>query len=183
METNRHFSVYDFLGYIIPGIVVLYLSQYLISDFYDDKSNHFLISDYSNFTGSIDQMIIFLCTSYIIGHAINYLSSITIKQFSIWMFGYPSYFLLNINKPRYLKNQGSYTFRSCFWRITLCLIMAPIFISDWIFGRILGLRSYYTNQMDLTLRNIVIDKLMNNGIKTDDNNNDFQRILNHYVVV
>lgn len=107
MNTKSPFSLYDFLGYMVPGIVILYLFQLfqsisgidIPSDTLKKASSIYLLGD-------ADQYIKFISMAYIIGHVVNYLSSITIEKFSIWMFGYPAYFLLNKGKPKYLKKDG-----------------------------------------------------------------------------
>ena len=198
MDTKSPFSFYDFLGYIIPGVVVIYLWHIFIkvseikiaSPFFDNASNITLLGD-------VDHYIIFIAMAYIIGHVSNYLSSITVEKFSIWMFDYPSNFLLKIENTKYLKREnieeikeslknipkknffiqfkalligsrfsffrriGQYKLRSSIWRIALWILILPISLLDYIIGGFLGLREYYTNQMDSELAEITIKKRSN----------------------
>ncbi|MFA6712186.1 MAG: hypothetical protein WCS33_05715, partial [Candidatus Caldatribacteriota bacterium] len=45
----------------------------------------------------------FVIISYVLGHALNYLSSLTIERYSIWSIGYPSRFILGEKQSCYLK--------------------------------------------------------------------------------
>ena len=99
MEIKNPFSLYDFLGYFVPGALCLYLMVFLfdisgVKSFDEIANLHF---------GRVDLSIAFVIIAYIIGHTINYISSITIEKYSNWMFGYPSAFLLKKERKGYYK--------------------------------------------------------------------------------
>lgn len=99
MEIKNPFSLYDFLGYFVPGALCLYILLFLF-DMSDVKS----FDEIANFHfGRVDLSIAFIIFAYITGHAINYISSITIEKYSNWMFGYPSAFLLKNERKGYYK--------------------------------------------------------------------------------
>lgn len=99
MEIKNPFSLYDFLGYFVPGALCLYILLFLL-DMSDVKS----FDEIANFHfGRVDLSIAFVIFAYITGHAINYISSITIEKYSNWMFGYPSAFLLKNERKGYYK--------------------------------------------------------------------------------
>lgn len=228
MNIKSPFSLYDFIGYFFPGFISI--SIFII--YYSCCNDMVLkLSDFSTFNINNDDDIFIndtvhtyafiIIISYITGHLINYLSSITIEKYSIWMYGYPSHFLLNIDKPRYYKfndinevknwilkpNGGVFLrllrkikkrllrskskfanrmacmrLRAFFWRFCLKIILLPITLLDFLIGRLLGLNLYYTNRLDQSLVILIKEKTNKaiNGLGVNNNNCDFQRIINHY---
>lgn len=98
MEIKSPFSINDFLGYFIPGTISIFLIyinlKFLDSD--STKNIFFVVSDTTFY-------VYLIIISYILGHLFNYISSISIEQYSVWRYGYPSYYLLNEKKIHYLK--------------------------------------------------------------------------------
>lgn len=215
MENKRPFSLYDFLGYFAPGALFLYIALFFIK-YFDDKLYRDIIE--INF-GRLELFVAFVIFAYVIGHSLNYLSSITIEKYSVWMYGFPSYFLLFGTKKRYFKKR-SYTkdvidlkienfestenfktnfsirnkgesklrlflswFFSCLWRLILVIILFPIFLFDFIVGRIFKLKLFYTNQLDIVLSNAILNKI--NILFTKLNiqfliGTDYFRVISHY---
>ena len=94
MEINQNpFSLYDFLGYLIPGIFCLLGGIYIYSP--DLLWMNIIINDGYNLVMYIVTVIICYC----LGHILSYLSSITVEKYSIWTLGYPSRYLLNHEIP------------------------------------------------------------------------------------
>lgn len=93
--SKNPFSVYDFLGYAIPGALTLYILKYiqfsLVSEYVD------VLFDVEN-KNTVFYILCFIVSSYVIGHLVNYLSSITVELFSIWCYGYPSDYLYKTPK-------------------------------------------------------------------------------------
>ncbi|QCK16239.1 hypothetical protein [Mangrovivirga cuniculi] len=139
------FSFYDFLGYLIPGIFFL-SSIYFTLD-------HFNYIDAKNWLESVllDNPIdyfILIIVAYVIGHIINYLSSITIEIYSNWKYGFPSktliarkpkgYFDFDCKKPRnWIKRL-----------ILLPMFLLPLWPTDFIFGNLFGIKAHLTRPMD-----------------------------------
>src|SRR5690554_823907 len=93
------FSLYDFLGYFIPGA----LSCYLFVLVFDLESIKWLNLEFFSDLRVFDQSVAFIILSYVLGHAINYFSSLTIERYSIWNIGYPSRYILGIKRECYFK--------------------------------------------------------------------------------
>ena len=101
MFEKNPFSIFDFLGYVFPGLVAMYFSLLFYN--YDFSKSLFInsIQLYQNY--NITTLGFLIISSYVIGHIIAYLSSITVEKFSVWCYGYPSDFLITDPiKCRYL---------------------------------------------------------------------------------
>ena len=147
MEKNP-FSLFDFLGYFIPGAFGLFLVYFLQNanglEFYFKFGNVKTL----NTDISILYITFFVILSYTLGHILSLLSTFTIENFTVWMFGYPSKNLLDIGeKPKYFKRKmknrttinWKLTFLSYCLRALLFLFLAPISILSITMGNILNL--------------------------------------------
>jgi hypothetical protein len=136
MNKQNPFSVYDFLGYLIPGLFFYIIGVEL-------QQNSFYILDFVGFTNKLittstdikwDQVIFIIVICYIIGHILSFISSITIEKYSVWTVGYPSQYLLNFKR-----NTGIYKFEKnkptrYILRTLTVLFLWPIFLYDGIIG-------------------------------------------------
>ena len=187
MIKQNPFSLYDFLGYFIPGALLLYL---IVSINYIESSTNFELNDFISNTIQIqfDKVFFFIIISYAIGHLINFISSTTIEQYANWKYNYPSKYLLGYKHNGMWKNKK---FIFIFWRILLLIIIFPITILDFLIGNILKFNKFYTRQLDPFLialirekGNKLIDKLADGSLEEYKNNNareyDFHRIISHY---
>lgn len=101
MEKNP-FSLYDFLGYLFPGLISLLVVRYFV---YTPCENYFSIGSFPvifQWNSSIEKwelIVVFIILSYIVGHIVSYLSSVVVEYFATRMFGYPSAYLLKKNSP------------------------------------------------------------------------------------
>lgn len=229
MNIKSPFSLYDFIGYFFPGVIAICIFLLYIIIRYNVDCDFFL-NDKISFSSEKKIIVIngyahiyflLIIASYIVGHLISYLSSITIEKYSNWMYGYPSYFLFNKLKPKYYKfyskeevnlwieeSHNNFLFmllqkirlvflkskfkfinyfaliriRAFFWRFILKITILPITLLDLVIGRLLGLRYYYTNQIDSTLSDFINKKIKNFNLinNIDCTEYDFQRIINHY---
>lgn len=94
MIRQNPFSIYDFLGYLIPGSLVIY--AYLAIDYLNNNLEFEIedfISTFSNF--KLEGVFFFIIVSYTIGHLVSFTSSITIERYAIWRYSYPSKYLLS----------------------------------------------------------------------------------------
>ena len=215
METKKPFSLYDFLGYFAPGALFLYILL-LFLKYYNESLFKCVLN--INF-GKVELFVAFIIVAYVIGHALNYISSITIEKYSNWMYGFPSYFLLFGTKKHYFKKltysendleldlsecdladnfKENYSIRnkskskkrmffswffSGLWRLMLLIFLLPIFFYDCIVGRIMKLKLFYTNQLDIVLSNAIIKKIQKLFRKLDIDvliGTDFFRVISHY---
>ena len=95
MERNP-FSIYDFMGYLFPGALLMYIICYLCGPF--DPYNIFDLKDFIqafHMDTSIDaytigRLAMFVVISYILGHMVSYLSSLTVELVFRKTFGYQS---------------------------------------------------------------------------------------------
>ena len=100
------FSIYDFMGYLFPGLFVLYVIYYFHSldwDFYQ-IANINNLGKAINRTGdkfNFEKSVLIIIIAYVIGHLISYTSSLTVEILSNRFFGYPSKYLLQEDRPKY----------------------------------------------------------------------------------
>lgn len=181
------FSLYDFMGYFIPGATSIYLIQ-IVNII--KKSNCIDLNIVLNSFPTIQKgILIFLILSYVLGHLISYISSITIEKYAVWKYGYPSKYLLDINSLKFWT--GAKKFHSIFWRICLIILLLPTVILDYVLGHYFGFKNFYSNKLDPMLVKIIklkTNNLLNklgttteNGFEEGEgNNSDFNRIILHY---
>lgn len=141
------FSLFDFLGYVFPGALTLFI-VYFISEVNNVNS---IVSLYKgvkevNIPFSLENTIFMTLISYVLGHLIAYVSSLTVEQFAIWLYGYPSDFLLkDVETMHYWKisdNNSSSNFIKYIWRIIIGLFLLPLTICSLIFAKFLGVKYF-----------------------------------------
>lgn len=112
------FSIYDFLGYLIPGAVLLY-------------SIHFILR-YENFLEFLNMNTVsfellgyipFVLLAYLLGHILAICASIFIESFSYYINGYPSSYLFSNQNKKYL---SSPTKCGNIGRVVLYVVIFPI---------------------------------------------------------
>lgn len=147
------FSLYDFLGYFTPGaifLVSIYLS--LIHGHIDPDITQHNIPDT---TGFLYFTLILL--SYVVGHLLSFVSSITIEKYSIWSVGYPSKYLIGAKSPSYFDVKEPKTLR-CFVRGLVFLLILPVSLFDVLVGHLLKMRELYAKSLDPVLEEAVTSK-------------------------
>ena len=184
MIKQNPFSIYDFLGYFIPGALLIYIFILVVT-----------ITDFTNINGIItalsheksfqlDNLLFFIIISYSLGHLINFLSSITIERYSYWKYNYPSKYLMNL-KPNYKFWLG--TKKIIAWKIILLIVIFPVSILDYIFGELLGFKIFYTKEADgyiietVKHKGIILLNQLGTPITKALGDYDFHRIFSHYV--
>lgn len=185
---DNPFSLYDFLGYLIPGLTAISLF-FLVTACKEIHPFNFdiLINSIPKFT--LENTVVLIIVAYAVGHFLSYISSITIEKYSVWRFGYPSYFLLNRKKYRFREHfKTSY---GKFWGIAILTIQLPTFILDYIFCTFLGFWFFYVKPLDNLLVSIILFKLQKffdkqginnkNGLSSSEYiNSDYFRLIFHY---
>ncbi|MBV2224943.1 MAG: hypothetical protein KUL74_08860 [Cloacibacterium sp.] len=190
MIKQNPFSLYDFLGYFIPGSVCFFilLNFNKILEF---KNFDVFINTSKNFDTSLDSVTLFVIFSYVVGHIVSFLSSITIERYTIWKYGFPSKYILGIAQKTFWKSAKKCT--DFAWRIILIILFFPLIIFDYILGSQLNFEKFFKQSVDKSLADLIVfkaNKLLskigyeempdyknNEGIL---NNFDFHRILYHY---
>jgi len=156
MDTKPNpFSIYDFLGYLIPGSVFLYGLLLVIKHVYASDISLSGIATKLDFK-SEEIYIIFVLVSYISGHILSFLSSITIERYSIWAHGYPSKYLLGITRNDYFPKEDK---TRCVIRLVVGFILLPIVLLDWLLGEKAGMRDLYAKPLDPLLINVLRNKI------------------------
>lgn len=184
MLKQNPFSLYDFLGYFIPGALLFYIYIFIekTDNFSEGFSLNTLFSDEKNI--QFEHFLFFIIVSYGLGHLINFISSITVEKYANWIYNYPSKYLLGFNnKP--LKKSIS------FKKIVLSIILLPIVFYDFVLGYVLGFKSFYTRKLDRLLIEIILEKgqmlvnqlyknISGEGSEMTIRDHDFHRLFLHY---
>lgn len=182
------FSLYDFLGYFIPGATLIYIAVMIN---YIKQTNSINIDCVLNSlpTLKLESIVLILLLSYLFGHLLSFLSSITVEKYSVWRYGYPSRYLLKMNNNR-LRNHFK-TFQDGFWSIVMIFLLFPVVFFDIMLGNIFGFRAFYVKPLDSLLAKIALFKVNRlvyhlgvtdkNGFKEGEGSeSDFFRIVQHY---
>jgi hypothetical protein len=182
MELKQNpFSIYDFLGYFIPGATTILLL---------DKFPHHKFLDVTNITTpkSAEEYLPFILSAYLLGHIVGYLSSISIERYSNWRYGYPSKFLLGFPVPKYIPK--SITKSETALRLTIGFFMLPIVALDITIGKIFQLKQHYAKKLDPLLQQVLKRKIFNLLIEHGQESNpadhgsaentDFFRYVYHF---
>ncbi|EHN68039.1 hypothetical protein [Aliivibrio fischeri] len=121
MQQNP-FSFYDFLGYMLPGAVLLYLLTFVFG--VDNLISILSLNETTNSTAN--QLLSFIpavISSYLLGHILAIGSSALIESFSNYSNGYPSEFLFGVKAKSYLDSDSK---MGIFGRFLLWIIILPI---------------------------------------------------------
>lgn len=204
--SKNPFSIYDFMGYLFPGVMlfVLYLSFSQIG-FDVTKLKDISLASNPELSGEFDLeksfLLIVLC--YILGHIVAYLSSITVEFASNKIFGYPSKYLLNEKRLDWEKMFFNYfmtegTSSNAFFKyvklvmkallkLMVLVLLFPVLCSIFTIGYVFDINGYVSRSLDPYLRDTIIEKeyllARKLGIKHPDVNEecDYHRIIMHYV--
>lgn len=188
MIKQNPFSLYDFLGYFIPGALLIYLLLFI--QYLENFKGQFVFLNFLNigYDTNLGELLFFVIISYGFGHLINFMSSITIEKYANWKYDYPSKYLLGIEKNEYWQKSRKI---GNLWRILLPILILPVTIFDLILGDILRFKDFYTRKLDDFLIEVIKEKgqnlvilLFKNKAKNSDVSNigkyDFFRIFAHY---
>lgn len=156
MTKQNPFSVYDFLGYLIPGSLLIYSIQ-IINHLENPEKVIFkemvtVIDDFG-----AEHLFIFIICSYILGHFISFVSSITVERYANWKYSFPSKYLLKIKHKGYWKSAKNWT--DCVWRIVLIFLLAPCVIMDYILGTLLAFNKFYQQPIEHYLLDLTKNKI------------------------
>lgn len=161
------FSLYDFLGYLLPGLVIVSAMGWALDriDF-----NHF------NDTNFLLGLVLF---SYVAGHCLALCSAVTVEKFHVLTIGYPSAFLIG----RRLQQVAG-------WKVFfLSLLLPPLglyYLFQLCSGTRLIAKALPSSQMIRTLCNRIEAIRTEIGYSEDDKplekDADFFRPIYHYVL-
>lgn len=182
------FSFYDFLGYMIPGAVLWYLTILIFG-----KVELFSILSVSNLLIISDQLVSFIPSvicAYLTGHVLAIGSSAVIESFSKRTNGYPSTFLFAVKPDLYIKD--NFIIKTIGWFV-LWIIILPISFLHITFKNILKIEIFnQAKPLPKELRNaafIKCTKVLKDEIGVDISemeldkgiDGDYLRLLYHFV--
>lgn len=201
------FSIFDFFSYAIPGAVAtLSVLFFMCSDLcFDDclspfESLKIYVENLKIFkVNSLAVSTIFVLISYVLGHIIAYISSITVEKFSIWWFGYPSLFLFEKKSEIQLWKTFSEEWnlkdvpkrlriisiiRIYCVRFFVFLFLLPLSLMS-VLVLLLGMNRFFVRPIDESLVEIIRQKeklLKDKLLLTTDfkKEHDFFRVVYHY---
>ncbi|BCD97165.1 hypothetical protein [Marinagarivorans cellulosilyticus] len=158
MEIKQNpFSVYDFLGYLTPGIIFIQCSSYYMSHIFKDNQNITAILNYTT-PDSAKQYLPFVLASYVMGHILSLVSSWVIELYLIKRHGHASKYLLGQEIKGYFNSFDNNNFKKIRGLIFI-VILFPISILDKILGDHLRMKFLYAKELDGLLQNIIIKKI------------------------
>ncbi len=126
-------SLYDFLGYFVPGAALLYFVLHLRSHPADPVNPLHVVAQGGKL-GSAEAYIPFVILAYIAGHLLSFLSSVTVERYSIWQVGHPSQYLLGRPAPGYFEVLEPRGLRKVI-RLIGWILLLPVSLHDLIVGR------------------------------------------------
>lgn len=186
------FSVYDFLGYLIPGALAIYCFLLILAP--ENVEWNTVLEHYK--LDEAEMFFPFTIMSYVTGHIISFLSSITVENYSVWSLGYPSKYLLHIPYQGYWNSakkesvKGWEKFVRFASRFFMGLLLLPISLLDYLFGNLCHARYLFARKLD-TFTKQVIEENLNSGFKYvtdignldkvgDADNENFFRVIYHF---
>lgn len=188
MLKQNPFSLYDFLGYFIPGSFTLLLIGLLNCKNFsilnlEKLDNHFFPDANSA------EVLFFILSSYILGHLLSFASSYTIEKYANWKYGYPSKYLLKLTTTHtyFYKADSKIKLIANLWRVVLAIFILPTYLMDLLCSYI-GFNKVLTKSLDdfliksiQTKASKLISNLDLDNEEIDFEKIDFHRIISHYV--
>lgn len=207
--SKNPFSIYDFMGYLFPGMMCYIIIAYCfrmgldISEISNFDNLRKLVKD-SQMEFNLEKSVIIIVIAYILGHIMSYLSSVTIELFARKVFGYPSEYLLERERSRNWWKMLKAFFASkahssnkkwalikttlrFIMKVFIALLLFPISFSTFTFAYFFDINGWIVRPLDDYLKNTLKVKeyrLANRlGINHPDVNQecDYHRIVMHYV--
>lgn len=184
------FSLFDFLGYFFPGAITVYSA--LLS--YGHVSTSYRVADALKEVFSLtkpENILPFVLASYVIGHFLSYVSSITVEKYLYWQYGFPSKFLLGLPYKPYFPGRVGLSFLDVV-KLGVILFLFPIFIFDQLIGTLFRMSGFYAKSLDRLSKDIIGNKAWNilvesGGVEPDKKRHpptdvDYFQYLYHYAL-
>lgn len=203
------FSIYDFMGYLFPGMMCYIIVAYCFRMGFDmgeitNMGNLRNLVKESQMEFNLEKSVIIIVIAYILGHIMSYLSSVTIELFARKVFGYPSEYLLERGKGKnwwkmlrsFFASEAYSSNKYCTFvktelrfvmKVFIALLLFPITFSTFTFAYFFDINGWIVRPLDDYLKNTLKVKefrLANKlGISHPDVNQecDYHRIVMHYV--
>ena len=185
------FSLYDFMGYFIPGALALYLIFIGVDGDFTDFSSKFFLKNEEKFIEIPLYMIVFyVIIAYCFGHFLSFLSTLTVERYTRLFYGYPSNNLLAIveqerKKIIFQNLTFNKIIENLMGNLSLIIIL-PLIIFDSIMY-FLQYKHKYMEQIPLPYRELVKNKInkafQKIGYSVDvfsNTDNNYHQLLIHY---
>ncbi len=201
--TQNPYSVYDLLGYLIPGLLsILGTSLMFDNDFSKGQLTAGFWKSINIDAFSLNHIVPLLIIAYLTGHLLSYLSAMTIEKFSIWSIGYPTEYLLhNLKNKQQKKSLFKFEFLKKYYtpdkkpnffiyvlRSLLLILLLPLFLPLSIASLLLNMHITIKKPMDSYLASYSMMKIKsyykNENFKLKNKflkEFDWFRPLSHYV--
>jgi len=198
MRDKNPFSIYDFLGYLFPGIVAIFMLFVLRQSFIMQNYDFFAclhVNEIINLMQHemklnwLEASVSIVVVAYIIGHMIAYASSLTIEFLAIKTLGYPSEYLLNDCNETFMKKFfkiNDHKVVKIVYRVIIIIVLWPIVLFLFVMSEY-GLRGYLQVKLPLYIIKAVKTKTFalyqKLGLEHRSVNDkiDFHRVVMHYV--
>lgn len=208
--SKNPFSLYDFMGYLFPGLFFIIIMVYVCHEDFD-VANIFRLKALVDAIGigkptfDLDKSILIIILGYVTGHFVSYASSLTIESFANNTFGYPSEYLLHGNNLTWWNMLSKYfqcranssipllkrikVFCKFLLKILVFIFLFPISIMVFTIGWLVDVNAYITRPIDGYLKTSILKKQYELAQKLDiqyaDVNIkcDYHRLVMHYVYI
>lgn len=175
---SPQFSAYDFLGYLLPGLVLIALMD--CSWLYHSKkatlSWEYMVARYSEL--SWNNAIPLALFGYFLGHAVSFMSAMVVEEHALLMHGSPASFIVRKDKPRYFKcgkwGKGHRLANTVIvlMRALVMLFMLPLTWIELLFTRVVPISRRFTFPITRLLKRCLAaaeDRLLvQMGVKTQE---------------
>lgn len=198
MGDKNPFSIYDFLGYLFPGIVAIFtvfiLRQSILMEDYDFFAclhAHEIVNlmQREMKLNWLEASVSIVVLAYIVGHMVAYASSLTVEFFTIKTLGYPSSYLLNeCGKSfwdKYFQVDENKIIRNGYRIITMILLW-PIALFCFVMSEN-GLRGYLQASLPpyiitaVKTKTFALYQKLGLDHRSVNDEIDFHRVIMHYV--
>jgi len=150
MEIKQNpFSLYDFLGYFVPGALCLYAGFLAVQIWFPRAEIATSLAGIFR-PSQLEFYLPFVLVAYLLGHTLSFIPSITVERYSVWRLGYPSRYLLGNARPRYFEVQRPVLTRKLV-RFAVAIAIFPITVLDSFFDRVLRLNDLFARPLDNVL--------------------------------
>ena len=189
------FSTFDFLGYFFPGALFVGLF-YLFTDGieFDGNNNKYIPQSIIYFKSFLHKnfgigLFLLVLFSYIIGHLLSYVSSITVELFYTWYYGYPTRYLLRKEGEEKIREyllDSNLKLTGMIGHFFVCMLLSPIVAGHFLFERLLNMENFIGRSLDDKLIDSIRNKVKQicdiigyKDAKSSDP--DVHRVVMHYV--
>jgi hypothetical protein len=157
MELKQNpFSVYDFLGYFVPGALFLFAAFAVSQTWLPSGISQSIAGLFQ--PSKLEFYLPFVLVSYLIGHVLSFVSSVTVERYSVWRVGYPSRYLLGNPFPSFFQVSPPKRTRRVV-RVAVALFILPILILDLTLGVAFRLNELFARPLENVLRDTIAPRI------------------------